>query len=284
MTFMSPELMVPSNFGFKDSIPTPEADIYAFGLVIFQVREQDREYMPFTYIVQVLTGENPFRGVRMGELSFNVVMGARPTKPENASAIGFSDSLWDFTQQCWHGDAKVRPKVGGVVTQLERAAANWGRIMPPFVEVKNIVPVSEKLVSSDSISNCKFEILVSPRYCPLSNGTDKFIVSSPNVAPESPTESQTTVESLGLLGTPSTGCTVPLQEELQETAVKPSVEPPADRWGTIQRRPQDLPDDPHAFQHLTQNFQPPPSALPPPKRKPLQRFKAKLREFFHFRR
>jgi len=37
MTFMSPELLVPSRFGLKDSMPTSEADIYAFGLVIFQV-------------------------------------------------------------------------------------------------------------------------------------------------------------------------------------------------------------------------------------------------------
>jgi len=163
ITFMSPELMVPWTFGFK-RLPTPEADIYAFGLVIFQVHEQDREYMPFTYIVQVLTGENPFRGVRMGVLSFNVVMGARPTKPENASAIGFSDLLWYFAQQCWHGDAGMRPKVGEVVMQLERAAADWGRVMPSFVEVENIVPVSGRSVSSDSMlnSSCEFEILVPP--------------------------------------------------------------------------------------------------------------------------
>ena len=37
MKFMSPELLVPSKFDIKDSVPTPEADIYAFGLVIFQV-------------------------------------------------------------------------------------------------------------------------------------------------------------------------------------------------------------------------------------------------------
>ena len=35
--FMSPELLVPSKFGLKDTIPTPQADIYAFGIVIFQV-------------------------------------------------------------------------------------------------------------------------------------------------------------------------------------------------------------------------------------------------------
>ena len=41
LAFMSPERLVPSKFGMKNSISTPEADIYAFGLVIFHVREQD---------------------------------------------------------------------------------------------------------------------------------------------------------------------------------------------------------------------------------------------------
>ena len=46
-TFMSPELMAPVRFGKKDSKPTPRADIYAFGMVIFQVRKQNRRYQPF---------------------------------------------------------------------------------------------------------------------------------------------------------------------------------------------------------------------------------------------
>ena len=37
MTFMSPELLVPQEFGKKSAVSTPQADIYAFGLVIFQV-------------------------------------------------------------------------------------------------------------------------------------------------------------------------------------------------------------------------------------------------------
>jgi len=41
MTFMSPELLIPEEFGKKDAVPTSQSDIYAFGLVIFQVREQD---------------------------------------------------------------------------------------------------------------------------------------------------------------------------------------------------------------------------------------------------
>jgi len=158
MVFMSPELMLPSKFGCKDSVPTPWADIYAFGLVIFQVCEQDRGCPSFTYIFQVLTGKRPFRGVRMGELSFNVVMGVRPTKPENASAIGFSDLLWGFIQRCWDGDLKLRPKVGEVVTQLERAAADWDGVMPS--EAENVISASEELMSSGSMIHREFETFI----------------------------------------------------------------------------------------------------------------------------
>ena len=45
--FMSPELLVPSRYGIRDSIPTPEADIYAFGMVTFQVCDLDLRCRPF---------------------------------------------------------------------------------------------------------------------------------------------------------------------------------------------------------------------------------------------
>ena len=46
LRFMSPELLVPSKFGMMDSLPTPESDIYAFGMVILQVRERDLRDWP----------------------------------------------------------------------------------------------------------------------------------------------------------------------------------------------------------------------------------------------
>ena len=39
MKFMAPELLVPEKYGRQDAVPTMQADIYAFGLVIFQVCE-----------------------------------------------------------------------------------------------------------------------------------------------------------------------------------------------------------------------------------------------------
>ena len=65
----------------------------------------------------------------MVEIALDVVQGVRPTKPENASAIGFSDSLWSFVQRCWDGEMKLRPKIAEVVSQLGRAAADWGVVL-----------------------------------------------------------------------------------------------------------------------------------------------------------
>lgn len=42
MTFMAPELLTPSSYGLQSAAPTREADVYAFGLVIFQVLALNR--------------------------------------------------------------------------------------------------------------------------------------------------------------------------------------------------------------------------------------------------
>ena len=98
----------------------------------------------FIYFAQVLTGEIPFRGVHHIELGYAVVRGLRPAKPENASAIGLSDSLWDFVQRCWDNNRERRPKVVEVVEHLEKAAANWDGLMPPSVPVEVVALDSEE--------------------------------------------------------------------------------------------------------------------------------------------
>jgi len=70
---MYPELMVPSKFGFTESIPTPETDIFSFGSVIHQVCDYDLRCPPFAYIFQVLTGKLPFPGLGMAETALNAV-------------------------------------------------------------------------------------------------------------------------------------------------------------------------------------------------------------------
>ena len=56
MHFMSPEFLISSKFGAEEAVPTPEADIYTFGLAIFQVCEVPSGYLLSTYTAQVLSG------------------------------------------------------------------------------------------------------------------------------------------------------------------------------------------------------------------------------------
>ena len=69
---------------------------------------------------------------------YNVVNGKRPDKPQNASEIGFSDSLWNFTERCWDGQRGSRPEVGEVVMRLQgEAAQDRHRLMPPRIRVES---------------------------------------------------------------------------------------------------------------------------------------------------
>jgi len=72
----------------------------------------------------------------------------RPAKPENASAIGLSDSLWDLTQRCWDGEVELRPKVGEVMAHLGEAAAGWDGLMPPFGQVESVASYPDETSES----------------------------------------------------------------------------------------------------------------------------------------
>ena len=162
MTFMPPELMAPGKFGMKNAKLTTQADIYAFGLVIFQVCEEGSGNRLVAYIPQVLVGEIPFRGLGPTGFVFAVVEGLRPDKPENASTIGFSDSLWGFVQCCWEGDMNLRPQVAEVVERLGRAATDWGGVMPPC-ETKDPASDSRDQMS-DTMKYGEFEVLILFRF------------------------------------------------------------------------------------------------------------------------
>lgn len=123
------------------------------------MRARYRDCLLLADMVQVLTGEVPFRGLRLTELPINVFDGMRPPKPENASAIGLSDPLWNFVQRCWDGKMELRPKVAEAVTHLERATAAWDGVMPPHVQVKDVSSVSKESISG-SVAGCEFRVLV----------------------------------------------------------------------------------------------------------------------------
>ena len=111
---MAPELLYPSKFGLSFCKVSKQADIYAFGIVVYEV----------------LTGRPPFQMRRQAEIVLLVVEGKRPTKPENAGDIGFGGGTWEFIQQCWDQDRGERPTVDQVSEHFKRVAAN-SSIVPP---------------------------------------------------------------------------------------------------------------------------------------------------------
>ena len=106
-----------------------------------------------THFPQVLTGKTPFPDIKnRAAVGYHVLRGKRPEKPENASVIGFSDSLWVFTERCWGGKIVSRPKVREVVKCLGGAATRWKGLMPPC-PVEDVTSGPGELTSSEKSSD-----------------------------------------------------------------------------------------------------------------------------------
>ena len=111
---MSPELLNPDRFGFKNCLPTKGSDCYALGMVI----------------LEVLSGKSPFKPDRDLIVVQKVVEGERPGRPQGARGQWFTDELWKTLEGCWSPHPKNRPAIGAVLKQLERLSTTW-RPLPP---------------------------------------------------------------------------------------------------------------------------------------------------------
>ena len=113
---MAPELLYPQMFGLRDARVSKQTDVYAFGIVVYEV----------------LTGRPPFGagGRRQAEIILRVIEGQRPSKPEKAGDIGFGGGTWDLVQQCWNQDRVKRPTVDKIRKHFHRVAGT-SKVVPP---------------------------------------------------------------------------------------------------------------------------------------------------------
>ena len=114
--WMSPEILNPDLFGFKDSRPTKESDRYALGMVI----------------LEVLSGQPPFALDKDFIVMRKVIEGERPGRPEGLEGAWFTDDLWRMLGLCWAMPPESRPSIEAVLEGLERVSKTWN---PPSQRV-----------------------------------------------------------------------------------------------------------------------------------------------------
>ena len=131
---MAPELLYPKKFGLRTCRVSKQADIYAIGMVIYEV----------------LTGR-PFRAENFQhpQIMTRIIEGKRPREPEKAEDIGFGGGTWELVQQCWHQDREERPTVEKVSEHFQRVAGTSlivppGRTIPDFEEEAPIAPTPDR--------------------------------------------------------------------------------------------------------------------------------------------
>jgi hypothetical protein len=106
---MSPELLDPEKFNFKNGRVTKESDCYALGMVV----------------LEVLTGQVPFACHYHITVMKKVTDGERPERPRGPEAVWFTDGLWETLEQCWSHQPKLRPSIKVVLERLEQSFVDW---------------------------------------------------------------------------------------------------------------------------------------------------------------
>jgi serine/threonine protein kinase len=128
--WMSPELLLPENFGLSHSNPTKASDTYALGMVIFEVSLSIGQFsttsLKLRTVTQILTGSQPFAETKRNEsVAIGVVAGKRPVRPPNSRKMGFSNDLWKLLDSCWKAKSAKRPTAKTVREFLQGAATTW---------------------------------------------------------------------------------------------------------------------------------------------------------------
>ncbi|KAF9780780.1 kinase-like domain-containing protein [Thelephora terrestris] len=109
---MSPELLDPEKFNFKDNRPTKSSDCYALGMTVYEV----------------LSGRLPFYHYEDCTSYFiiaKVLDGAHPQRPQGAEGTWFINAVWSILERCWATNPADRPKVKDVRRCMEKNARSW---------------------------------------------------------------------------------------------------------------------------------------------------------------
>jgi len=96
---MSPEMLWPEVFGMRDGKPTKQSDVYALGILIYEV----------------VCGYRPHPESGEWAAAEKLQQGVFPLRPK----VGFTDSLWNTLESCWQAKREMRPNADDVLRKLD---------------------------------------------------------------------------------------------------------------------------------------------------------------------
>jgi len=110
--WMSPELLDPE---IQDHRQTIYSDCYALGMVIYEVLSEKIPFYQFLNLV----------------ISWKVLKGDRPERPQGAEGAWFTDDVWEVLGRCWMSQPRDRPSVKDVLQCLEEVSRSWTPLSAP---------------------------------------------------------------------------------------------------------------------------------------------------------
>jgi serine/threonine protein kinase len=110
-----------------ESRPSEATDIYALGIVIYEVCHIAFSSEPVLklrgLIPQVLAHKRPFPGVFHSFIPG--LVGKRPLRQPNRDILGLSEDVWVLMEMCWDQNPTVRPHIADILTFFEVASHDW---------------------------------------------------------------------------------------------------------------------------------------------------------------
>jgi len=114
---MSPELLDPE---VQDHRRTVFSDYYALGMVIYEVLSERTPFYQFYQCSNVV-------------ISWKILKGIRPERPEGAEGGWFTDDVWKVLGRCWVPQPGDRPNVEDILLCLEKVSRSWTpALVPPM--------------------------------------------------------------------------------------------------------------------------------------------------------
>jgi serine/threonine protein kinase len=133
--------MAPELFS-EDAKPSIKADMYAFGMVVYEV----------------ITGARPYGQRKLMEIPVLTVQGLRPSRPEDPMPTGFGQGTWEFAERCWNENQTQRPSARAALGHFTRVAETSTVVDPgPTIRIHEPAaePPSRLENSSRNLCECR---------------------------------------------------------------------------------------------------------------------------------